>query len=79
MLLVSQDRIFRILLPDGKEWTIIEKLLAILKPFAIATKALNGSSYATISIVYPLIYKFYLNLVEKESDGDNMRQLFGLI
>ena len=32
-----QDRIVRSLLPDGAEWIAIKELLAVLKPFAIAT------------------------------------------
>jgi len=37
VLLESQDRVLRSLLPDGKEWNTIEELLAILELFAIAT------------------------------------------
>ena len=66
VLLDSQDRVVRSLLPDGAEWIVIEELLAILKPFAIATTVLSGSSYATISIVCPLIYKFCSTLNENE-------------
>ena len=44
VLLDSQDRVKRSLLPDGAEWTVIEELLSVLKPFAIATTVLSESS-----------------------------------
>lgn len=75
VLLDSQDRVICNLLPDGAEWTVIEELLTILKPFAIATTVLSGSSYATISIVSPLIYKFCSSLDGKESDSENCKQI----
>ena len=75
VLLDSQDRVIRSLLPDGAEWTVIEELLSILKPFAIATTVLSGSSYATISIVSPLIYKFCSSLDGKEGDSENSKQI----
>ena len=75
VLLDSQDRVIRSLLPDGAEWTVIEELLSVLKPFAIATAVLSGSSYATISIVCPLIYKFCSSLDEKEGDSENSKQI----
>ena len=58
VLLDSQDRVVRSLLPDGAEWSVIEELMVILKPFALGTTVLSGSSYGTISIVSPLIHKF---------------------
>ena len=75
VLLDSQDRVILNLLPDGAEWTVIEELLTTLKPFAIATTVLSRSSYATISIVSPLIYKFCSCLNGKESDSDNWKQI----
>ena len=54
---------------------MIEELLSILKPFAIATTVLSGSSYATISIVSPLICKFCSSLDEKEGDSENSKQI----
>lgn len=75
VLLDTQDRVIRSLLPDGAEWTVIEELLSILKPFAIATAVLSGSSYATISIAWPLIYKFCSSLNGKEGDSENSKQI----
>ena len=65
----------RSLLPDGAEWSVIEELINILEPFAIATTVLSGSSYGTISIVSPLIHKFCSNLDRKDDDSDNIQQI----
>ena len=75
VLLDSQDRVVRSLLPYGAEWSVIEELMAILKPFALASTVLSGSSYGTISIVSPLIHKFCSNLDRKEDDGENLKQI----
>ena len=75
VLLDSQDRVVRSLLPDGAEWSVIEELMVILKPFALATMVLSGSSYGTISIVSPLIHKFCSNRDRKEDDGENLKQI----
>ena len=75
VLLDSQDRVVRSLLPDGAEWSVIEELMVILKPFALATTVLSGSSYGTISIVSPLIHKFCSNLDRKEDDCENLKQI----
>ena len=72
VLLDSQDSS---LLPDGAEWSVIEELMVILKPFALATTVLSGSSYGTISIVSPLIHKFCSNLDRKEDDSKNLKQI----
>jgi len=75
VLLDNQDRAVRSLLPDGAECSVIEELMVILKPFALATTVLSGSSYGTISIVSPLIHKFCSNLDGKEDDSENLKQL----
>jgi len=74
-LLDSQDRAVCSFLPDGAEWSVIEELMAILKPFTLATTVLNGSSYGTISIVSPLIHKFCSNLDEKQDNSENTKQV----
>jgi len=70
VLMDSQDRVVRSLLPDGAEWSVIEELMVILKPFALATTVLSGSAYGTISNVSPLIHKFYSHLDRKEDDSE---------
>ena len=52
-------------IPDGAKWSVIEELLVIFNPFAIATTVLSGSSYGIISIVSPLIHKFCSNLMKR--------------
>ena len=37
VLLDSQDRVVHSLLPDEAEWSVIEELMVILKPFVLAT------------------------------------------
>jgi len=41
VLLDSQSRVVRSLLPDGAEWSVIEELMVILKPFALATTGVD--------------------------------------
>ena len=70
----SQDRVnICSLLPDWAESTVIEELFSILKSFAVATIVLSGSSYATISIVSPLVYKFCPSLDGKQDDSENLK------
>ena len=59
----------RYLLPDGEEWTIIEEVLTVLKPFHRATTAMSASSYPTLSMLSPLLYKL-LNIVLKVDEND---------
>ena len=73
--IVKTGLYIRSLLPDGAEWSVIEELMVILKPFTLATTVLSGSSYGTISIVSPLIHKFCSNLDRKEDDSKNLKQI----
>ena len=67
VLLDSQDRAVRILLPDGAKWSVIEGLLVILTPFALATTVISGSSYGTIVLLYlPSFTSFAQTLIEKK-------------
>ena len=51
----------RHLMPEGQEWSIIEELISILKPFQSATEAMSTQKYPSISSVKPLLFK----LIEK--------------
>ena len=42
---------------ESADWTLIEQLLEILKPFQIATEVMSGDKYPTVSTVKPLLYK----------------------
>ena len=48
-----------------KDWTINEQSVAVLAPSAQATKLLEGTTYVTISLVLPYIYR----LIELSDDG----------
>lgn len=56
-VLLAQPREVRYLLPGSDEWTVIEELIAVLKPFHRATTAMSASSYPTMSMLSPLLYK----------------------
>ena len=47
------------------DWSINEQSVAVLAPSAQATKLLEGTTYVTISLVLPYIYR----LIEGSSDG----------
>lgn len=42
---------------EGDEWTIIEEIIAVLKPFQQATEAMSTEKYPSISSVKPLLHK----------------------
>ena len=66
----------RSLLPDGDEWTIIEELLEVLKPFHRATTTMSTSSYPMLSMLSPLLYKLkVLVLKVSERDSQTAKQL----
>ena len=46
----------RHLMPEGDEWTVIELLVDILKPFHRATEAMGAAKYPTLSTVKPLLH-----------------------
>ena len=56
-VLLDQPHDVRYLLPDSEEWTIIEELITILKPFHRATTAMSTLSHPTLSMLSPLLYK----------------------
>ena len=70
VLLGSSDRVHRSYLPEGDECTLIEELLVILKPFVQATTFMSASSYPTIGMVYPLLYKL-LHMTLSVTDDDS--------
>jgi hypothetical protein len=71
-------RLKKILLSND-EWSLIEELLLILKDFNDITSTLSGNSYATLSLVYPimshLINKIELQLQLHEEDEDYIELL----
>ena len=58
-------------MPEDEEWSIIEVLVDILKPFQQATEAMGAVKYPTLSTVKPLLYKLVKRtLAVKESDSE---------
>jgi len=49
---------------SNSQWIIVEDLAALLKPFMILQKMLEGHAYVTISLVPYMIYKMRKGLVE---------------
>ena len=60
----------RYLMPEGGDWTVIEKLVNILEPFQKVTEAMSTEKCPTISSVKPLLYKL-LERVLKVEDSDS--------
>ncbi|CAB4395082.1 unnamed protein product [Rhizophagus irregularis] len=63
------------------EWTLLQDLVDILKPFLDATELLSGSKYTTLSFVYPTMY-YLINKfapTNKESDDDLYDLVYGII
>ena len=57
------------LMPDGNDWTVIELLVDILKPFQHATEVMSAVKYPTVSLVKPLLY-ILLEKTLKVHDSD---------
>ena len=71
MLQKKKDRTIRSLLPEHKEWSIIEDLLSVLKPFCDGTTIMSGSRYPTFSLLTPLLHKLLgvtLKINEEDSE-----------
>ena len=76
-VLLDKPREVRSLLPDGDEWNIIEEVLEVLKPFHRATTTMSASSYPTVSMLSPLLYKLkFLVLKVSEEDSQTTNKQF---
>jgi len=70
-VLLDKPREVHSLLLDGDEWTVIEELLDVLKPFHKATKTMSASLYPTLSMLSLLLYQLKV-LVLKVSEKDSL-------
>ena len=70
VLLESENRDVRLLIPSSEEFAVAEEVTQILKTFHIATEIVSGEKYPTIGIVHPLIHKL-LSVTLKEAEGDS--------
>jgi len=52
----------------AQQWVIVKDLAALLRPFMVAQKLLEGESYVTISFIPFIIYKIRLGLQQAADD-----------
>ena len=69
VLLESEKRDVRLLMPFSKEFIVAQEVNEILKTFHFATEIISAEKYPTIGIVHPLIHKLF-SVTLKEADGD---------
>ena len=55
VLLESEKRDVRLLMPSSEEFTVAQEVNEILKTFHFATEIISAKKYPTIAIVHPLI------------------------
>ena len=69
VLAENKDRTIRSLLPENEEWSIIEDVPSVLKPFCDGTTIMSGSRYPTFSLLAPLLHKL-LGVTLKSTEED---------
>ncbi len=76
VLMGNSERNNRVFLPEGRDCNLIEEMVVVLKPFVQATTLMSGSSYPTVGIVSPLLFKL-LNrtLAVTENDSRAMQNV----
>ena len=76
VLAENRDRTIRSLLPENEEWSAIEDLLSVLKPFCDGTTIMSGSRYPTFSLLAPLLHKLLgVTLKIKEDDSEVLKNV----
>ena len=76
VLAENRDRTIRSLLPENEEWSTIEDLLSVLKPFCDGTTIMSGSRYPTFSFLAPLLHKLLeVTLKIKEDDSEVLKNV----
>ena len=76
VLAENRDRTIRSLLPENEEWSTIEDLLSVLKPFCDGTTIMSGSRYPTFSLLAPLLHKLLeVTLKIKENDSEVLKNV----
>ena len=76
VLAENRDRTIRSLLPENEEWSTIEDLLSVLKPFCDGTTIMSGSRYPTFSLLAPLLHKLLeVTLKIKEDDSEVLKNV----
>ncbi len=54
------------------QWTVVQDLTILLKPFMVAQKLLEGESYVTISLIPYMIYKIRKGLTTANTNPDSV-------
>ncbi|RGB34204.1 hypothetical protein C1646_787566 [Rhizophagus diaphanus] len=62
-----------LLLPH--EWNLLKQIVDLLEPFEDATTYFSGTSYATLSIIYPLIQVFKFKYAENDEVNNDDLEL----
>ena len=76
VLAENKDRTICSLLPENEEWSTIEDLLSVLKPFCDGTTIMSGSRYPTFSLLAPLLHKLLeVTLKIKEDDSEVLKNV----
>ena len=58
------------LLPKDGEFSLLEAVLKVLKPFKDVTVQISAEKYVTVSTIYPLLHHF-IDTVLKVEDSDS--------
>ena len=58
------------LMPDNDEWTLIESLVTVLKPFQKATEMMSTAKYPSLSTIQPLLHML-VNQTLATADDDS--------
>lgn len=69
-VLIEGDSKHRYLMPDNDEWTLIESLVTVLRPFQKATEMMSTAKYPSLSTIQPLLYML-VNQTLATADDDS--------
>ncbi|CAG8838826.1 16680_t:CDS:1, partial [Cetraspora pellucida] len=63
------------LLLNSEDWTSLDELILLLRPFIDATNLTSGSSYTTLSLWYPTLHclREYLNNILQTITSSQIR------
>ena len=59
------------IMPSEAEWSAVSDLTSLLEPFDDVTKIMLGSSYPTMSIVFPTVVSLKKTILDEANYNDN--------
>ena len=62
-----------------EQWDMAKEIVAVLKPFEVATTFLSYEENTTISVILPVIFSLVEGLKESEEDSPTLKQFKSLI